>query len=279
MGYVIINVDDFGLNPAVNRAVSELSHIGKISSTTVIANAPFMKEAAELKNIGIGVHLNILRGNPLSNPDKIGSVVDENGLLLGNYSKLLKRYILRKIDLKHVEIEWRMQIEKILDNNIKPTHFDSEKHIHAWPKLMSLALKLAEKYKIKWVRRPYEKTGLFRFDTGALRTRFLNSCCFFHKNRTNVKWPDYVWGIADQGDSLLPELFKSYFKRLSRKNIIEIVCHPGNPKDDDPKIPSEFGNLRIYRQWMKEYNLLKNLDWGSCFNHLGLKLVNYSDIQ
>ena len=38
---LIINADDFGLAPGVNRAIIELQQAGALSSATLMANGPF----------------------------------------------------------------------------------------------------------------------------------------------------------------------------------------------------------------------------------------------
>ena len=48
MGRLIINADDFGLTPGVNRAIAELHRNGFLTSTTLMARAAATAEAADL---------------------------------------------------------------------------------------------------------------------------------------------------------------------------------------------------------------------------------------
>ena len=45
MRRLIINADDFGLAPGVNRAIVELQQAGALSSATLMANGPFFSPA------------------------------------------------------------------------------------------------------------------------------------------------------------------------------------------------------------------------------------------
>ena len=60
---LILNADDFGLSPSVNKGIVEAFQQGIISSATMMMNTPYTDEAIELakkhnlKNIGI--HLNL----------------------------------------------------------------------------------------------------------------------------------------------------------------------------------------------------------------------------
>ena len=58
---LVVNVDDVGLHPAVQRAVERTAAAGIVTSASVMANAPWVREARRLSGIGLGVHLNILR--------------------------------------------------------------------------------------------------------------------------------------------------------------------------------------------------------------------------
>ena len=68
---VCVNVDDFGLHPAVNRAICNLSKQNYINSASLLANGGYVVEAIEMGlSINIGAHLNILRGCPISDGEK-----------------------------------------------------------------------------------------------------------------------------------------------------------------------------------------------------------------
>lgn len=276
--FVIINVDDLGLHPAVRRAVIALADKGIVTSSTLMANGPDVEEAVRIGGVGLGVHLNVLRGRPLLQPKRVSSLVTDQGLFLGDYGKLFTRYLAGKVDLLQVEAEWAAQIERIIDLGVTPTHLDSEKHIHAWPGMMAVAGKLAARYDISWVRRPRECAGVLRVDKGGLRTKFLNVCALLQKKPQGVSWPNRVWGIADQGERLLPDAFKAYMAGCGDK-VVEIVCHPGDPREGDPALPADFGTLRVGSQWRIEYDRLSDPAWHTVFRSMNAKLVHYGQIR
>lgn len=279
---VVTNVDDLGLHPAVRRAVDMLAGMGVVTSSTMLANGPDLSESVLLQDkhegLGLGAHLNLLRGKPISNPDHIPSLVDDDGLLFGNYTSLLLRYITGRIRLSEVEKEWSAQIEYLLAHNVRLTHFDSEKHIHAWPGLYNLAGRLACKYGVRWIRRPYEHTPMGRLDKGMMRTRFLQLCLAgsFPENKPHTA--SCVWGIGDQKENLDPVLFEKYIE-IYRPKIVEIVCHPGKSTDGDGPLPSDFGPMRVEDQWKEEYSSLSSKKWLEIFEKLGATPVNYGQID
>ncbi|MGE4290969.1 MAG: ChbG/HpnK family deacetylase [Desulfovibrio sp.] len=276
--FVIVNVDDLGLHPAVRRAVVGLSDKGIVTSSTLMANGPDLEEAARIGGVGLGVHLNVLRGRPVLQPRLISSLVREDDRFYGDYGALFARYLAGRVDLLQVEAEWGAQIERILDLGVRPTHLDSEKHIHAWPGMMAVAGKLAQRYGIRWVRRPRECAGLLRWDKGGLRTKFLNVCALMQKKPQDVSWPDRIWGIADQGERLLPESFKTYMAG-STDQVVEICCHPGDPREGDPPLPADFGPMRVGAQWRTEYDRLADPDWLEVLRDMNATLVHYGQIR
>lgn len=278
----VINVDDLGLHPAVRRAVDRLAGMGVVTSSTLLANGPDLSESVLLQDrhdgLGLGAHLNLLRGKPISNPDHIPSLVDDDGLMFGNYTSLLLRYLSGRIRISEVEKEWSAQIEYLLDHKVKLTHFDSEKHIHAWPGLYSLVGRLADRYGIKWMRRPFEHTPLSRFDKGMLRTRFLQLCLAGSFSSGGPRTASCVWGIGDQKENLTPDLFERHIK-IYQPEIIEIVCHPGLPSGSDGPLPSDFGPMRVETQWKEEFKSLSENEWLKIFAKLGITAVNYGQID
>ena len=66
MKKLIINADDFGLHPLINKGIIEGHQKGMITSTSIMPSAPCFKEAANLAvqnpELGIGIHLTLVGG-------------------------------------------------------------------------------------------------------------------------------------------------------------------------------------------------------------------------
>lgn len=285
--FVVVNVDDLGLSPAVRRAVEDLAGLSRVSSTTLLVNGPDARAAARLSStgpgsIGVGVHLNILRGKPESPAVEIPGLVGSDGMFLGDYVALFKRYLSRAFTPTDAEREWTRQVERAMELGVTPTHLDSEKHIHVWPGLFEAACRVARRFGIGWVRRPVERVALSRWDKGALRARVLNVFALAHPpaSRRGVACPRCVFGIADQGADLLPGRLAAYMKRV-RPDVLEVVCHPGAPASDgsDGALPPEYGPMRIAGQWRAERDALAAPGWREAFAEAGAKLAHYGQLD
>ncbi len=283
--HVVVNVDDLGLHPAVRRAVEDLAGLSRVSSSTLLVNGPDAKAAARLSStsagsLGIGVHLNILRGRAESPAHEIPGLLRADGLFLGNYVALFKRYLARAFTPTDVEREWTRQVERALEYGVVPTHLDSEKHIHVWPGLFEAACRVAACFGIGWVRRPVERVALSRWDKGALRARILNTFALAHQlpGAPNVAHPHSVFGVADQGAELLPGRLSEYMKRV-RPDVLELVCHPGAPLPGDPPLPPEYGPMRIAGQWTAERDALAAQGWDEALAQAGAHLAHYGQLD
>src|SRR5262249_35844932 len=127
---VIINSDDFGLNPSVNERIVDLLSRRRVTSATLIANAPAVEEAArrvpEGVNCSIGVHLNLTEFQPLTPPREMGilsSCLNEKGCFAGE--EFLRAAKMTSQLKKEMFKELCLQVEKILSLGIKISHFDS----------------------------------------------------------------------------------------------------------------------------------------------------------
>lgn len=122
MTKIIINADDFGFSEAVNYGVMEAHLNGVLTSTTLMVTMPAAEHAAEmmknLPKLGVGLHLNISLGKPLTDGK---SIVDSAG-------RLIKPKDLEEIPytVEDVYNEFREQYDWFIAlTNQKPTHFDT----------------------------------------------------------------------------------------------------------------------------------------------------------
>ena len=92
--------------------------------------------------LGVGVHLNLSAdGKPVAaSPERVRSLLDENGDFSGGPKALLFRLTAKSLETKEVEAEWNAQIEKVRAAGIHPIHLDGHKHVHMLPGLFAVAL-------------------------------------------------------------------------------------------------------------------------------------------
>ena len=276
--FVVINADDLGLHPAVERAVEALGRQGVLTSASLLANGPRVEAAARLTTVAMGVHLNILRGRPVLAAERVGSLVTPEGRFLGNYVALGRRAALRRLDLEQVEAEWAAQIERVCDLGVRPSHLDSEKHIHCWPRMMPIVCRLARRYNVRWVRRTVERGVPMGSGSALARVFLLRWWARSHEVAEGVRWPDAVWGIADQGARLCVARFVRYARGLPAGAVVEIVCHPGDPRPGDPPLPADYGPMRVADQWQAEFAALREGSWPAVVARCGGRLVSYREL-
>ena len=84
---LIINADDLGFSPGVNRGIFRACRECILTSATLAVNMPCAEEAAgeslAISGLGVGIHLNVVRGCPLLEKGKIpvvtGSALASHG--------------------------------------------------------------------------------------------------------------------------------------------------------------------------------------------------------
>ena len=272
---LVVNVDDLGWHLAVRRAVEAAAEAGVVTSASVVANGPDVREALSVGGIGLGVHLNAVRGEPISPADEVSSLTDGCGRFTGSAPRLFARYIRGRLRPEQVEREWSRQIESLMEAGLEPTHLDSEKHVHLWPLLWPVAIRVAKRFGIRWVRSAVERTPALRLDAGGLRAKLLAGMGRNRKPDTEIRSPDATWGIADEGGSASPERFRAFLHSVSGARVVEVVCHPGDPRPDDPPIPASVGRTRIGRLWKAEFDTLMSPEWRGMLQEEGVELTHF----
>jgi hopanoid biosynthesis associated protein HpnK len=158
---LIINVDDFGLTRGVNRAVVELHQAGVLSSATLMAQAPATEDAIELAlampSLGVGCHVVLVDGEPVSNPSTIRTLIDpETGRFHADLRTFLSRLLLGRIRPADIQAEAAAQIALLKSRGIPLTHIDTHKHTHMFPAVLRPLLRAALALGMRTVRNPFE---------------------------------------------------------------------------------------------------------------------------
>jgi predicted glycoside hydrolase/deacetylase ChbG (UPF0249 family) len=127
---LIVNADDFGLTAGVSRGILEGHRRGIVTSTTALASLPaepdLDAEAAGLPGLGIGLHVNLTWGRPVSAAGAVPSLVDGEGRFVRDPQAVEAR---ARPDEIRREVE--AQVEAFARRfGRPPTHLDSHHHVH-----------------------------------------------------------------------------------------------------------------------------------------------------
>ena len=83
MQKIIVTADDYGMCDVVDKAIDAGIENGIITTTNVMLNMETLHNAKNLRehfpHISVGIHWNVTTGKPVSKPEDIPTLVDENG--------------------------------------------------------------------------------------------------------------------------------------------------------------------------------------------------------
>ena len=217
MRQLIVNADDFGLTEQVNRGIIDAHREGIVTSTTLMANGGAFDAAVSMGrreyDLGIGVHLNLTEGLPVSPAFEIPTLVDRHGRLHLNPRRLLHGVVTRQVNLAEAKTELWQQIWKVFDTGILPTHLDGHKHVHILPGVSDIVVRLAQEFSIRSIRCPWEATPRFPFSvwtrnswTAAAKQYLLGRTvsvfagCFKEKlAKAGLVSPAHFYGLSQTG--------------------------------------------------------------------------------
>ncbi|MBI4367504.1 MAG: ChbG/HpnK family deacetylase [Deltaproteobacteria bacterium] len=244
----ILNADDFGWSASVNAAVRTAHRDGILTSASLMANMEGFAEAVDVARahptLGVGVHLNCLRGRPLSASGTVASLVNADGCFWPTARAFAWRFYTGRIVTAELEREWQAQIDRVRAAGIAPTHLDSEKHYHLlFAPLARLACRLAARNGIRVVRtlrEPIDAAAAGRWGRQAWKCRWLNRRSGWARRLLAahaLATTDFAHGILAAGTMDTRRLC-GIFAGLAA-GVHEIVFHPGT-RGDDPALARSF---------------------------------------
>src|SRR5258705_6622490 len=87
MRNLIVNADDLGWTPGVNRGIAEAHRNGIVTSASLLANGSAFEDgvrsAQELPRLGVGVHLNLSDGKPVAAAAEVPTLLNNAGEFSG----------------------------------------------------------------------------------------------------------------------------------------------------------------------------------------------------
>ena len=158
MTRLVLNADDFGLAPAHARRIAALRAKGLLTDTSLLANGgSFEAAVTDLRRAGLsetGVHLCLTGGEtPVCAPRDIPSLL-AGPVFRPHWIHVLAALAAGRIRAAEVEREWEAQIGRAAGAGLTITHLDSHQNLHLYPLLFPVAVTLARRFEVPFVRAP-----------------------------------------------------------------------------------------------------------------------------
>ena len=235
---LIVNADDFGLSPAINRGVVDAHRHGIVTSASVMVNGPAFDDAvalaAQFPALDIGVHLTLTELRPVASAAGVSSLLDDDGRFAAHATDFARRYLRGSVRLAEVRTELDAQIRLAKRRGLAPSHLDSHQHVHALPGIARVVAELAHAHAIRAVRYPRERLQAYMLANVREARRLveqlaLNLVCIFSPLR-KLPHPDRFLGFHF-GGRLSEHNLETVLRRLPSQGTIELMCHPAHESD------------------------------------------------
>ncbi|MBN1680033.1 MAG: ChbG/HpnK family deacetylase [Anaerolineae bacterium] len=260
MKRLIVNADDLGRSPGVNHGILEAHRSGIVTSTTIMINLPdapagLERALAEAPDLGVGLHLNLTTGQPVSPLNTVTPLVDSAGRFfpIGQWGPLLDTR-----EPGAVAEAFRREITAQVDRFIRlagkpPDHMDAHNHaVYLHPAALHVTLDIAAQYNLPLRNMVFDGTP----------GDFVRVVQVFIPDRTEDTARQLVetlqgMMVAAAQSIQLPARFENGFygqhatlgdlllilTNLPDDSVTELMCHPGYV-DDGLKTNSEYVTQR-----------------------------------
>jgi len=285
--HLIITADDMGMSESINRGILYAARNGLVNSVSVMPNGCAFKSAVSAllrePELDIGVHLTLVVEKPICSYRALKGLVCHDGHLPRTWTDLCVRLATRAGAMQAIEIECRAQIERVLSVGLHPIHLNSHQHVHLYPPLWRLFLRLAQDYRIPWVRgfrgshyyvslnRRHLMQAVWKLPLiGFLQQVSLWNC----ELPSTVSVADATLGILESGH-LNRHVLTDIIRRVP-VGISELICHPGYADQDLKRHVSKLGYLKY--QWAAETSALTSDIAVSCIQKSCVRLGRFRDM-
>ena len=286
---LILNADDFGLTRGINRAIAELHALGALTSATLMASGSAFDDAVAIAHahptLGVGCHIVLTDGTPISPPHTIPTLLGPDGKTFRpQLTHFVRDLLLNRIAEADIAREASAQIQKLQHHGITVTHLDTHKHTHIFPRVARPLLAVAQRTGVPAIRNPFEQPWSLALGKSSLprrlqlrmirhlRPRFL---ALPQISSGRVLTTDGTLGISATGHLNTATL--SAILHTMPNGLWELVCHPGYNDQDLDAITTR---LRSTREVERTALLAAFADSSQQSpNPPAFQLINYKDLH
>jgi predicted glycoside hydrolase/deacetylase ChbG (UPF0249 family) len=219
---LIVNADDWGLTPAVNRGVVRAFQDGIVTSASLLVTGSAFEDAIALARqnpkLDVGLHLVLVEERAVLGRDVLPTLVDETGRLPRTSGEFFRRAFLGRINWDDVEREIAAQIARFQETGLRLSHVNSHQHLHMFPRVYQIVRRLTRRIDNVWIRNP---AGPWRKAPGVRMERWvqqlgLNLTCLATRGLHDPplqQMPDGMYGF-EVGGRLTRSALEQYFGKF-----------------------------------------------------------------
>jgi predicted glycoside hydrolase/deacetylase ChbG (UPF0249 family) len=283
MKRLIVNADDFGRAPGVNQGILDAHRNGIVTSTTIMINldsaaAGLEGAQANAPDLGIGLHLNLTAGKPVSAQEQVRSLVDEAGRFhhVADWGQRFDMF-----DPDHIRREIEAQVDRFIAlAGHPPDHLDAHHHgTYFHPTGLRTMLDVAGRFNIPLrnagIDMPVEHavrtfTGLLPGMTEDFARALIEQVQAVVAEYDAPCWPArFETGFFDERATLGDLLV--ILTNLPDDSVTELMCHPGYP--DEGLAGSSYVERRA-----DEVAHLTHAATLECIESEGITLITFGDL-
>lgn len=230
---LVVNADDFGLSRAISDGILMAHRQGIVTSTSLLGNCVDLATARDALRLqpalGVGVHVALVEGEPLSPPGTVASLLGPDGKLLARGQDFVTAWLKGRILAGDVEREIDAQVGRIRDAGVEIDHLDTHHHLGFLPVVGHALEQVARRHGIAGIRSAVERPTLawVTEPRRGLEASMLTGLAWLTRRRMGaLRHGPQSWGYVESG-------------RLDEVRILEIIgrlgpgaheliCHPGN---------------------------------------------------
>ena len=242
---VIFKADDFGLSPAVNRAIERAHRDGVLDGASLMVGAAAAAGAVDVAyrnpTLAVGLHVVVVANRAVLPPASIPALVGPDGELSRDFALAGFRYFFLPRVRRQLRAEIRAQFEAFRATGLTLDHVDAHHHLHLHPTVLGYVLALGKEFGARAVRVPAEEHDLTllpgeggrwsRWLTGMLLKPWI-ALVRWRVRRAGMATTDRVIGLHDTGRMTAARL-RRVLETLPPGSS-EIFFHPAEAAAEGP---------------------------------------------
>lgn len=232
MKRLVVTADDFGASYEVNEAVEKAHREGILTAASLMvagdAAADAVARARTLPRLGVGLHVVLVDGRPMSPPEQLPALVGSDGHFRTDMVRAGLTIFASPAARRQLKAEVEAQFAAFAATGLPLDHVNAHKHFHLHPTIAGTILTIGRRHGMTAIRAPVEPRAVLRkidgTDAGPGIETIWAKLVRHRMRRAGMAVPDQVFGLAWSG-AMTAARVQGLLQHLP-DGLTEIYAHP-----------------------------------------------------